>query len=98
MNLLLVSGKLSEFVGVEGEPGHENPATVTLLERRWYQGQEREIKYHLEVPTFSEGFVQKCIERDWKVVIFVTDLTSFTSTDWTDLGFMAYGRILSVQL
>lgn len=98
MNLLLVSGKLSNFVGVEGEPGHENMAHVTLTEQRWSNGARHEVKWYLEVPAFSEGFARKCIERDWKVSAFVSDIVSFTTPDWTDAGYMAWGRSLSIQL
>jgi len=98
MNLLLVSGKLTQLTGVEGEPGHENMASVTLIEQRYAEGERREIKWFLQVPAYKEQFVKRCIERDWKITAFVTDVTSFTEPQWTDIGYMAWARILDIQL
>lgn len=98
MNMLIVSGKLSDVV--------ENPAGetegilggATLIERRWVNGASVEIKWHVEIPKFSFGFAKKCAEKDWKVIIFMDDIVSFTDHQWTDAGFMAYGRCMSIQL
>ena len=98
MNLLLVSGKLTQFQPASENATGEALAAVTLLEQRYSNGERLEIKWYLQVPNYKEQFVNRCIERDWKITAFVTDVTSFTAPEWTDIGFMAWARILDIQL
>lgn len=98
MNLLLVSGKLTQFQPAAQNATGGSLAAVTLVEQRYSEGERLEIKWYLQVPTYKEQFVQRCIERDWKITAFVTDIVSFTTPEWTDIGFMAWARILDIQL
>jgi len=98
MNLMLMTGKLSNIQDDATVMTEQGAATAEFIEQRWADGEKKEIKYFLSIPKFSRGFAEKCVQKDWKVSIFVTDLTSFTSGEWVELGFMAYGRVLSIQL
>lgn len=93
-----ISGKLSLLKDGVEQDGITPITHVTLTERRWSNDGEVFVKHFLHVPQFSKGFVKKCIEKDWKVIVYIENPVSYTNPEMTDAGYMLYADLKSVQI
>jgi len=98
MFLCQVSGKLSDFHPSVQDEKKPTPAWATITERRWANGDETYVKHYLIVPQFNEGFVQKCIEKDWKVIAFAENPREVTNEEARLDGYVLVMDLKSVQL
>lgn len=98
MFLCQVSGKLSNFAASTGEGAQARPAHVTITERRWANGDETYIKHFLIVQPFNEAFVQKCIEKEWRVIAMADDPREVENEEARLDGYLLVMNLKSVQL
>lgn len=98
MFMCQVTGKMSDFVPEVEAEGGKLPAYCTITEKVFSHGEETTRKHFLFIRDYNKAFVQKCIEKNWTVIVFAENPRVMQDLSALNDGYVLSLHLTSVQL